>query len=180
MQFELTTLGETLPEQERTLMYAMHERYSSLPEKQREDEESILNSFSRFTLLGTGASKVVYALSEKVVAKIEARPWSMSNTQTHTEWDLWNKTLEKEHINQFLCPILGRSWLAPFGHTRIVYAQRADTLYGQKNVSGRFLEQLDKVFIQRWNCPHFLVADLKADNLGLHDGRIVLIDYGFI
>ena len=109
-------------------------------------------------LLGEGAFRKVFActIDPALVVKVETRTGSFHNVQEWRTWDecqFWKK---------------GAAWLAP-----CVSISPYGTVLLQKRV-----EPLRKAELPE-KMPAFM-RDVKAENFGLYEGRVVCSDYAFV
>lgn len=105
--------------------------------------------------LGRGCFRTVFALDEERVAKVEADGDSFSNAH---EWAVWRE-VEGTKWEKWFAPCFS---IDAFG---VVLIQARTT-----PVSPAQWKRLKEV-------PNFM-ADLKAENFGMLNGRIVCHDYG--
>lgn len=107
-------------------------------------------------LLGEGAARVVFecGLNPRYVVKLENKIGSFQNI---CEWEMWNSLKNEAHYAK---------WLAP--------CERI-------SVDGGFLIQRRTLPLPENKRPKRLpvwLCDLKPENFGLLDGRVVCHDYG--
>jgi hypothetical protein len=107
-------------------------------------------------LLGEGYSRLVYSckLDPSVVIKVEKLYTEFCNV---TEWQFWSRWGQTKGVGQWLAPCTAIS------------------------SCGRFLVQkrAEKLTTVPTKLPTF-ITDICKENLGVYDGRIVWVDYGYI
>jgi hypothetical protein len=136
------------------------------------------------TQLGVGASKICYELCPKHVLKITFR-WYMSQHQGNQEIEFWLTSTNE--IKRFLAPIvayrLSKEKRPLMDDDRCkdlgwIVQEKADTTWYKKEFTenGRYQNLLmERADISRATN----LDDLYGDNLGLLNGRLVVIDYGY-
>jgi hypothetical protein len=122
-----------------------------------------LFDFLRGKLLGSGATRDVYEFlpePDKYVLKVEKTPCDNENRdwmQNTQEWLFWNN-----------CAKSAKRWLAPCL---------------QLSRSGKYLLQRRATPITKQQRPLRLpafITDIKDANLGIVDGKVVMVDYGLL
>jgi hypothetical protein len=112
-------------------------------------------------LLGSGVSRqtYVYAADKNYVVKMQH---STADFQNQTEWKLWHdlKGVEGRGLDKWLAPCIRISDMG--------------TWMIQKRTTPVTLDYLKK----KYNRIPEMFTDLKADNWGLLDGKLVCHDYG--
>jgi hypothetical protein len=108
--------------------------------------------------IGEGCYRKVYqhAMNPKAVVKVEEDAGKFSNV---TEWELWREVMDYPKLNRWLAPCL---WISPKG---MILIQAKTTPCSHNDLP-------DKV-------PSFF-TDLKRENWGWCEGRLVCHDYGNI
>lgn len=116
-------------------------------------------------MLGSGVGRTVYVLATdpSKVVKFETTAGSFQNV---IEWQTWND-LQGTRVARYLAPC---HWISPCGIVLVQSrVQTLPTLEAEACGGGRSLRKVQ--------LPEFL-TDLKRENYGLLDGRVVACDYG--
>lgn len=106
--------------------------------------------------IGRGSAREVWSVNpifgESLVLKIEDATRSFQNIY---EWRIWNDFKNIEGIGEWLCPCVAISACGT-----ILVQRRVDLIH----------KKPEKV-------PAWL-SDVKMENLGMYEGRVVVLDYG--
>jgi len=127
-----------------------------------------------FDVLGSGGSRIVVALDDERVAKIDAQPGGPSNA---SEIDVWNEYGQQTDL---LAPVLDER-----SDGRILVMSRAEAFDGPADSSGRVKDVPRKLRMRLDDAKSELLDILGPNyedpsydfNWGILDGRLVCIDY---